>query len=239
MSLSDGEVRLERLTRKEAWDRIQSGVVKVGIIVTGSIEQHLEHLPMDHDIRSATMVAEDLARRVYPKALVTVPLRAGMSEHHMEHRFGTITMKPGTFHAAVFDSCDSFIRHGITDIFILNGHGGNEAPMNGSVNQFRRYWQDASIYFHSYWHFTPAEVAERELRPDSVPGHAQEFETSLALHMFPEMVRKEMIPLSTDEGVRLATVEKGATLYEAILGALVEHVEGMSAGQNKAEIDGL
>ena len=157
--MSEGEVRLERLTRKEAWDRIQAEDVKVGIIVTGSIEQHLDHLPMDHDIRSATMVAEEVARRVYPKALVTVPLASGMSEHHMAYRFGTITVKPGTFHAAAVDACDSLIRHGIEHLLILNGHGGNEAPMAGSVNQFRRYWLGKSIYFHSYWHFTPKACA--------------------------------------------------------------------------------
>ena len=233
------QVRLDRLTRKEAWDRIESGDVKVGIIVTGSIEQHLDHLPMDHDTRSVTMVAEEVARRVYPSALVTVPLSSGMSEHHMAHRFGTITLKPGTFHSAVFDACDSLIRHGIDNVLILNGHGGNEEPMAGSVNQFRRYFLGKNIYFYSYWHFTPQDVADRLLAPGAVPGHAQDYETSLALHMFPEDVRQELIPASSDAGVRVATAEKGATLYEATIDALVEHVVGIADGRISAEIDGL
>ena len=157
----------------------------------------------------------------------------------MAHRFGTITLKPGTFHSAVFDACDSLIRHGIDHVLILNGHGGNEAPMAGSVNQFRRYFLGKNIHFHSYWHFTPRDLADRLMAPGSVPGHAQDYETSLALHMFPEDVRQGLIAESDDPGVRAATAEKGAALHEATIDALVEHVTGIAEGRIPAEIDGL
>ena len=232
------EVRLERMTRVEAWERIESGGACVAIIPTGSIEQHLEHLTMGHDIRSATAVAEAVARRVYPSAIVAEPLRAGISEHHMAHRFGSVTLKPGTFHSVVWDACDSFVRHGMEHVLILNGHGGNVAPMRGVVNQFRRYF-DAGIHFHSYWDFLPPEVAEECLVTGSVPGHAQEFETAMALHMFPDTVRVHTQALSTDEGVRAATAASGEGLLEAIVAALATHVESMARGDAPAEIDGL
>jgi creatinine amidohydrolase len=233
-----GEVRLERMTRKEAWEAIQSGRVRVAIIPTGSIEQHLDHLAMIHDIHSSTMVAEDVARRVYPLAVVAVPVLAGISEHHMVHRFGSVTLKPGTFQAVVWDACDSFIRHNVRNLLILNGHGGNVAPMNGSVNQFRRYF-GANIHFRSYWDFTPADLRDTVLDTGSVPGHAQEFETALALHMFPENVRTEEQARSEDAGVRAATAEKGQRLYGAIITALADYVRAMAEGKNEAEITGL
>ncbi len=231
-------VRLEQLTRKEAWERIQSGDVKLAVIPTGSIEQHLTHLAMIHDIQSAAMVAEDVARRVYPSALVAVPINAGISEHHMEFRFGSITMKPAAFQAALWDACDSFIRHGIENILILNGHGGNVDPMEGSVNQFRRYFQK-NIHFRSYWDFVPKEAANRWLDTKSVPGHAQEYETSMALYMFPENARMDEIANSDDAGVRAATAEKGEALYRAMIEPLTEFVKAIIDGREQAELTGL
>jgi creatinine amidohydrolase len=236
--MSAGEVNLERMTRKEAREALEAGRFQTAIVPTGSIEQHLEHLAMIHDIQSSRMIAEDVARRLYPRVLVTTPLFAGISEHHMAFRFGSVTMKPGTFHAVLWDTVDSLVRHGIRNILILNGHGGNVAPMAGSINQFRRYF-GVNLHFKSYWDFTPPEVAESVLETRSVPGHAQEFETSLALYMFPENVRVAEQQASEDEGVRLASAEKGRRLYEAILPPLVEYVRRMTEGTNRAEIDGL
>ena len=233
-----GEVRLENMTRVEAWERITSGDVKMAIIPTGSLEQHLTHLPMVHDIRSAVMIAEEAARRVYPAAIVTVPLNAGISEHHMEHRFGAITLKPGTFHAVVWDAVDSLVRHGIENILILNGHGGNIAPMNGCINQFRRYF-GKNIHFVSYWDFVPKALADEVLETKAVPGHAQEFETSMALHMFPDDVRRDAQADSEDEGVRVSTAEKAVPLYDAILEGLVDYVRRMIDGTNEAKLTGL
>ncbi|MDA1190135.1 MAG: creatininase family protein [Candidatus Poribacteria bacterium] len=236
--MSVGEIRLERMTRKEAWAKIQSGDVKVAIVPTGSLEQHLTHMAMVHDIQSATMVAEEVARRVYPSAIVTVPLNAGISEHHMEFRFGSITLKPGTFQAVVWDTVDSLVRHGVDNVLILNGHGGNVAPMNGAINQYRRYF-GKNIHFASYWDFLPKELGDKVLDTKAVPGHAQEFETSLGLLMFPENVRLDEQKNSDDEGVRVSTKEKGVPLYDAIIDALVEHVKGMADGSNQAELTGL
>lgn len=236
--MSSGEVNLERMTRKEAREAIAAGKFNTAIVPVASIEQHLEHLAMIHDSQSCAMVAQDVARRLYPNVLVTMPLTAGISEHHMAFRFGSITMKPGTFQAVVWDTVDSLARHGIRNILILNGHGGNVAPMNGSVNQFRRYFE-VNLHFRSYWDFSPADDSNRVLETRSVPGHAQEYETSLALYMFPENVRTADQRNSDDDGVRVATAEKGRLLYESLIAPLTDYVRAMSEGANQAAIDGL
>ena len=43
------------LTRREFREALAEGKFQTAIIPTGSIEQHLEHLAMEHDIRMATM----------------------------------------------------------------------------------------------------------------------------------------------------------------------------------------
>ncbi|GIX07747.1 MAG: amidase [Candidatus Poribacteria bacterium] len=234
-----GEVRLERLTRAEAWDRIQSGEVRVVLVPTGSLEQHRRHLAMDHDIHSAVCVAEEVARRLAPSVLVTVPLNAGISEHHMVHRFGSITLKPGTFQAVLWDTVDSLVRHGVRKIVILNGHGGNVAPMEGSINQYRRYFEGVDLHFLSYWDVLPRE-AVGILETGVVPGHATEFETALAMYLFPESVREPERQADPDPGVRSATAEKGERLFAAIVEAVVQYVQKVADGSRRAEInDGL
>ena len=149
------------LTRREFREALAEGKFQTAIIPTGSIEQHLEHLAMEHDIRMATHVAEQTARQLYPQVIVTLPIRAGISEHHMRHQ-GTVSAKPGPWLSVVFDAVESLIRHGVKNVLILNGHGGNEAPMGGIIGQWHLYFAaeapDASVQFHSYWDLSRPEA---------------------------------------------------------------------------------
>ena len=62
--MPEKEVRLGKLTRREFREAIDAGKFQACIIPTGAIEQHLEHLAMEHDIRSACCIAEEVARRL-------------------------------------------------------------------------------------------------------------------------------------------------------------------------------
>lgn len=229
------EVMLDRLTRKEVRESLESGRIKAAIIPVGSTEQHLEHLPLCHDIASCTHVAQKVALNLYPQVVVAAPMSIGISEHHMMHK-GTLSAKPGSFLAVLFDACESLIRHGIQNILILNGHGGNVAPINASVNQFRRYFAGVNLIAHSYWDFTPRELANEIMVTKSVPGHAQEYETAFALAVFPELVRVDDMD---DENSKFGTAEMGKKLVEATIQKLTEFVAGMIDGINRSEITGL
>ena len=130
------EVRLERLTRREFREAREAGHFKAAIIATGSIEQHLEHLAFPQDIASSTFVAERVAERLYPDVVVAVPIAIGISEHHMGFP-GSLTANPGSWLALLFDAVESFVRHGIAKVLILNGHGGNILPVEGVIGQWR------------------------------------------------------------------------------------------------------
>ncbi len=133
---STKEVRLERLTRREFREALEAGGFRAAVIATGSIEQHLEHLAFPQDIASSTYVAERAAELLYPDVAVVVPISIGIAEHHM-HFPGTMTAKPGSWLAVVFDAVESLVRHGIRNVLILNGHGGNVAPVEGVIQQWR------------------------------------------------------------------------------------------------------
>ena len=124
------KVRIEAYTRREFREALRAGSFRAAIIATGSIEQHLEHLALEQDIASSTHVAERAAEALYPSVAVVVPLSIGIAEHHMYFP-GTMSAKPGSWLAVLFDAVESLVRHGITRVLILNGHGGNVKPVRG------------------------------------------------------------------------------------------------------------
>ena len=68
--MAEKEVRIEKLTRREFREALGRGEYQTAIVPTGAIEQHLEHLPMGHDIATSTGIAEEVARRLYPNVIV-------------------------------------------------------------------------------------------------------------------------------------------------------------------------
>ena len=205
---------LYELTREEFAAGLADGTIKAAVIPTASSEQHLHHLAMIHDTSCVELVARLAAQRVYPHVVVTTPLAIGVSEHWMMYK-GTLTARPEVFLDLLYDVCLSLKRHGMTKLLVLNGHGGNVAPIEGRLSQMRADLQ-LPLRFCSYWDLIPKAVANAQLSTGRIPGHAQEFETAFALAAFPQQVRVDRI---VDDGARQATAEKGqALLQAAVLG---------------------
>ena len=225
---------LGKLTRREFREARAAGHYQAAIIPTGSIEQHLEHLAMEYDIRAASHIADQVAQQLYPQVITTVPLRVGISEHHMIHP-GSMTAKPGSWSSVLFDAVESLARHGIRQILILNGHGGNEAPMYGQIRQWQLYFQAlepaVNVQFHSYWNLSRAEAEEH--CKTRVPGHAQEYETAMAMAICPENIRHAAMQDQEDKQPLAATEEQGQKLVDAAIRATKEFLTEMIAGQHQ------
>jgi creatinine amidohydrolase len=190
------KVLLWESTRKEIRELIASGRLKAAIIPTGSTEQHNEHLAMIHDTASALLVAQQAALQLYPQVIVATPVAVGISPYWMARK-GTLTLRPETFLALVFDIGESLRVHGVRNILIVNGHGGNDKPLKSQIGAWRNKL-GVNIDACSYWEaYTASEEAKEATRKcmqtglEKVPGHAGEFETSIALAAFPERVHRE------------------------------------------------
>jgi creatinine amidohydrolase/Fe(II)-dependent formamide hydrolase-like protein len=141
---------------------------------------------MIQDTASATFVAKQAALRLYPQVMVATPVAVGVSGHWMDHP-GTLTLRPETFLAVVYDLCESLKNHGLKHVLILNGHAGNSRPLRENV----AVWQSQlgiDLRFHSYWQAYTPEARREHMESGRVPGHAAEFETSFAMAAFPERV---------------------------------------------------
>jgi hypothetical protein len=134
------KVLLWECTRKEIREAIESGRLKAAIIPTGSTEQHNEHLAMIHDTASVLLVAQNAALQLYPQAVVATPVPIGISPYWMERK-GTLTLRPETFLAVVYDICDSLKTHGINTVLILaheTRHTARRMLLLGSVHGGKR-----------------------------------------------------------------------------------------------------
>jgi creatinine amidohydrolase len=190
------KVRIDEMTRKEFKDILED--IEAAIIPVASTEQHGPHLPMCQDMASVNYVAYKAAERLFPKVIVTPPpTTVGISEHHM-HYPGTLSLKSENFIKVVMDVVESLYRHGIRKIVVLNGHGGNRGAVRQiGFNAKKEFGVKVAAF--SYWDLLSKDVAEeilieeRKNNEKIVPGHAGEFETSLAFVLHPELVKNEYI----------------------------------------------
>jgi creatinine amidohydrolase len=237
--MTEAEVLLRKLTRREFRQRMQSGELKACLIPVAAVEQHLEHLAMEHDWRSVCHVAVAVAGRLRPGVLVAEGLMAGISEHHMKHP-GTLTLQPGTFLSVLSELIDSVVRAGFSNVLVLNGHGGNIAACRATWDQFLRLYQ-INLQFLSYWDVLNEADAKELLKsghrlPEDLPGHAQEFETAIALAAFPENVRTAVRTDQPDPKPALATAQQGQAFLDRIVERVSAYLAEMIDGKRVAEI---
>ena len=183
---------LGELTWPEARRRLKE--VDVALLPVGAIEQHGPHLPLDCDAFDADYLAKAVARHcTRPRPLVLPLIPYGVSYHH-EDFCGTLSVNPDTLSKIVYDVGMSAVRHGISKLVIVNGHGGNSPALHFAAQMINR---DAHI-------FTCVDTGESS-DPDiyamaETPNdvHAGEIETSTTLATRPHVVRmnrlKKFVP---------------------------------------------
>ncbi len=231
---TDAELLVGQMTRREFRERMRAGELRACILPVAAIEQHLEHLAMEHDWRSVNEIAVQVARQLRPEVVVAQGLMAGISEHHMKHP-GTLSLSPGSFLAVLADLIDSMVRAGFKNVLVLNGHGGNVRPCEGIWSQFLQRF-GVNLHFLSYWDAVDFDQARAVMRTSAVPGHAQEFETAMALAAFPDHVRTAALADQADIGPAQATRETGEKLLSLYVTAVTDYVRDMIAGRRQAEI---
>jgi len=221
------EVLLGKLTRREFRNRMNSGELQACIIPIAAIEQHIEHLAMEQDWRSVNIVAREVSEKLSPQVIVVQGIMAGVSEHHMRHP-GTLTLRPGTFLSVLNDLIRSVVMAGFRNVLVLNGHGGNIDACQSNWDQFLREFQ-INLHFLSYWD-TLGEEETAMLKSGDLPGHAQEFETALAMARFPENVRTDALTDQPDPKPALATAELGEEMLRRVVQRVTTYLREMIDG---------
>jgi creatinine amidohydrolase len=155
------------------------------ILPLGSIEQHGAHLPVDTDIFLSTAIAEEAARRM-ARTLVAPSLSFGQSAAHVAFG-GTLSLGAETMLAVLRDLVDSILAAGFQRILLLNGHNGNKPFIQVIVSEYAAL-RNTSIAAVTYYDLIAGRIGELRRGPVGSDAHAGEFETSLQLHLRPELV---------------------------------------------------
>jgi len=166
------------------------------ILPLGSTEQHGRHLPLGTD----TLVPVELTRRLAEQTgvLVAPPLPYGMSLHHLGFP-GSLSLRPETLAHVLQDILFSLHRHGFRRVFLLNGHGGNVAPVQIAQANLMSDLPDLAIKVRHWWR-EPAlsELLRAALDLPGV-GHADAGETAPLLALHPDLVRLERAQFTPDD----------------------------------------
>ena len=160
----------------------------------GSVEQHGPHLPVSTDTICADALAHEGAATVVGElpVIVAPALWAGNSPYHVSFP-GRIDVTFTTLVELYEEVAASALETGFDALLLLNGHGGNHNAIGGASKSIGLDHPDVEVLATTYFGLAAEIVAE--LR-DSDPGgmnHAGELETSLMLHLRPDLVREDLI----------------------------------------------
>ena len=97
-------------------------------------------------------------------------------------------------------------------------------------------YNEINLHFVSYWDTIEHDETRQAMRTPDVPGHAQEFETAIALAAFPENVRTAMWADQPDQAPSLSTAATGERLLELCFAGVERYVREMIDGTRVAEI---
>jgi creatinine amidohydrolase len=186
MGGSGRPIRWEELTWPEA--NQAAAAFRAVIIPVGAIEQHGPHLPLAVDTLLGTAVALGVS------ALTGVPvvpaLCYGVSASHGDFA-GTISLRPETMISVVEDVIDSLYERGIRQFIMLNGHIWNNGALDVSAEKLRVRHRDARVRALGYVTMYPGAEIDGRVRYGRALMHANYFETSVMLHLYPELVHME------------------------------------------------
>lgn len=128
---------MERQLQRLPWPKIRELVpdqIDTVILPVGTVEGHGSSC-----IGTDNFIPESLAVEVAPKvnALIAPTVPFGVTKSLYRYP-GGISIEPDVFGAYLTDVYKSFVDSGFANIFVFNGHGGNNTALKETAYQFHR-----------------------------------------------------------------------------------------------------
>jgi len=185
--------------------RLSQQKLEVAVIPIGAIEPHNRHLPEGQDFFHTTYVAKQSCKLAWEgcQSVICLPtIPYGVDCNLMDFPLA-IHVSQATLDAIVRDIINSLYKQGIRKIVILNGHGGNDfAPL---VRQLQCD-MDVHLFLCNWWKVGLDKFHELFEKSDD---HAGEFETSVALALYPELVELNQAEKALPRPFRFKALNKG------------------------------
>ncbi len=166
------------------WKQVRNQKYELAVLPWGATEPHNYHLPYGTDSLETTRIAYDAAKIAWEKGakvmvLPTIPLGV-QNPGQIEMPFCLHT-RPTTQMAIIDDIVKALYNQGIKKLLIMNGHGGNDFKPH--IREIMPKYPGMFIALNQWFKLFPnSEFFEEG------GDHANEMETSVIMHYFPELV---------------------------------------------------
>ncbi len=182
------------------WPELRASAATDPVVVlpVGTTEQHGPHLPLSTDYLTAGTIARAAVEQIYPHALVMEPVPYSFNEHHMDFP-GTINIDAHTIIDYITAIGTSVAHHGFKRIVLFNGHGSNVPFLDVAARMITNKTESICALV-SWWSLLkPEDLAWRESPFPGGLSHGCEAETSLLLHITPDLVDMTQAVRTMDE----------------------------------------
>lgn len=197
--MSAASRRLAELRASDLGDKLTPRSILV--LPLGAVEQHGPHLPFSTDLEIATRCAEAVVAGAGDELDLWLlePLAYTKSNEHAGTP-GTVWLGPETLLRVLDDIGRSLAATPARKLALLNGHGGNSSLLNVACRELRLHHGLETFLLHPS---LPPDQGGTSGLPDGDPLagpvselgmgiHAGRAETSLMLHLRPDLVRMEL-----------------------------------------------
>ena len=188
------KVRLGTLTSAEAADRLGAGATV--LLPLGSHEDQGPHAPMG-DYLSAERICELIAQAAADAGHDTLvaPVLPFGGRDVFGSVVGGLALEQTTLRLVLRDMLAGLLRHGVTRLIVVNGHGGNAQAIHDATQEILLA-RGVLIPCFYLWKIAGALLpellgAERAARS---AGHGADPLASVAMHLFPELMRPDLVP---------------------------------------------
>lgn len=168
---------------ESTWKTIRKLKPEVAVLPWGATEAHNFHLPYATDNYQITAIAETAAQKAWDSGarvlvLPNVPFGVNTGQADVDL---CLNIYPSTQMAILNDLVEVLDRQGIHKLLLLNGHGGNN---------FKALLREVGARFPKMLLVTTSffQAVDRKQFFEEAGDHADEMETSLMLHLRPELV---------------------------------------------------
>jgi creatinine amidohydrolase len=173
---------------------------KVVVIPIGHTEQHGYHLPLSTDTLIIDAIAAGVVKAVPERATRLAVMPYGVSTHRQAFA-GTLNAGGRAFEDFWLGVIDVLAGRGFERFYLISGHGGNCSFLTNVIKYAGE--RHPRIFCATTWLYLSGpkgiEALQKHRRSgQGGMGHAGELETSLILHLKPELVDMHQVVDETD-----------------------------------------
>jgi len=172
------------LLYESSYGNVKTQKIDLVILPWGATEAHNTHLPYATDVIESDYLAAEAARLAHERGagvmvLPTIPfgVNTGQSDIRLD-----INMNPSTMAAVLGDVLETLDAQGFQKLLIFNSHGGND--FKPILRELGLQYPDMFLAVTNWY-----SILDKSQYFENDGDHADEMETSLLLHLRPDLVR--------------------------------------------------